>query len=60
LTWGNLSAHLSKLEEAGYLAVEKTFKGKRPNTNLRLTPEGRQAFRQYTQKMKQVFSDLPE
>jgi DNA-binding MarR family transcriptional regulator len=60
LTWGNLSAHLSKLEEAGYLAVEKTFKGKRPNTNLRLTPEGRQAFRQYAQKMKQVFRDLPE
>ncbi len=60
LTWGNLSTHLSKLEEAGYLAVEKTFKGKRPNTKLRLTPEGRQAFRQYAQKMKQVFRDLPE
>jgi DNA-binding MarR family transcriptional regulator len=60
LTWGNLSAHLSKLEEAGYLAVEKTFKGKRPNTNLHLTPEGRQAFRQYAQKMKRVFRDLPE
>ena len=60
LTWGNLSAHLSKLEEAGYLTVEKTFKGKRPNTNLRLTPEGREAFRSYTGRMRQLFKDLPE
>ncbi len=59
LTWGNLSAHLSKLEEAGYVAVEKTFKGKRPNTNLRLTSQGREAFQDYVQKMKQVFQDLP-
>jgi DNA-binding MarR family transcriptional regulator len=59
LTWGNLSAHMSKLEEAGYLAVEKTFKAKRPNTILRLTPQGRAAFQDYVQKMKQVFKDLP-
>jgi DNA-binding MarR family transcriptional regulator len=59
LTWGNLSAHLSKLEEAGYLTIEKTFKGKRPNTTLRLTPQGREAFRSYAEKMKQVFRDLP-
>jgi DNA-binding MarR family transcriptional regulator len=59
LTWGNLSAHLSKLEEAGYLAVEKTFKGKRPNTMLRLTSQGREAFLGYARKMKQVFQDFP-
>jgi DNA-binding MarR family transcriptional regulator len=59
LTWGNLSAHLSKLEEAGYLVVEKTFKGKRPNTTLRLTPQGREAFLGYARKMKQVFQDFP-
>jgi DNA-binding MarR family transcriptional regulator len=59
LTWGNLSAHLSKLEEAGYLEVEKTFKGKRPNTILRLTPQGREAFLVYARKMKQVFQDFP-
>ncbi len=58
LTWGNLSAHMSKLEEAGYIEVEKAFKGKRPNTNLRLTSKGRQAFRQYAMKMKQVFGDF--
>jgi DNA-binding MarR family transcriptional regulator len=58
LTWGNLSAHLAKLEEAGYLEMEKSFKGKRPNTQLRLTEQGRAAFRAYTQKMKQVFNDI--
>ena len=60
LTWGNLSAHLSKLEEAGYLEVEKSFKGKRPNTMLRLTPKGRKAFREYARKMRQIFKDFPE
>mgnify|MGYP003461739310 CR=1 FL=1 len=60
MTWGNLSAHMSKLEEAGYLEVEKSFKGKRPNTMLRLTRQGRAAFQAYRQKMKQVLDNLPE
>jgi DNA-binding MarR family transcriptional regulator len=60
LTWGNLSTHMSKLEEAGYLEVEKAFKGRRPNTMLRLTTQGREAFQAYRKKMKQVFDDLPE
>ena len=59
LTWGNLSAHLSKLEEAGYLRVEKSFKGRRPNTTLRLTPQGRVAFHNYARQMKQVLQDFP-
>lgn len=59
LTWGNLSAHLSKLEEAGYIQVEKSFKGRRPNTNLRLTSNGRRAFDEYARKMKQVFQGYP-
>jgi len=59
LTWGNLSAHMSKLEEAGYLKVEKSFKGRRPNTALRLTPQGREAFQEYARRMKQVFQDFP-
>ena len=58
LTWGNLSAHISKLEDAAYVEVEKTFKGKRPNTVLKLTPQGRQAFRDYAKRMKQVFQDF--
>ena len=59
LTWGNLSAHMSKLEEAGYLEVEKSFKGRRPNTALQLTPQGRKALQAYARKMKQVLRDLP-
>ena len=60
ISWGNLSAHMSVLEESGYVEVEKTFKGKRPNTMLRLTPEGRAAFQAYRRKMKQFLDDLPE
>ena len=60
LTWGNLSAHLSKLEEAGYIEVEKSFKGRRPNTNLRLSEVGREAFRAYRQSMKLALDDLLE
>ncbi len=60
LTWGNLSAHMSKLEEAGYIEVEKSFKGKRPNTMLRLTEQGREAFQTYRQTMRQVLDGLPE
>jgi DNA-binding MarR family transcriptional regulator len=60
LTWGNLSAHLSKLEEAGYIASEKSFKNKRPNTSLSLTPEGRKAFQNYAKKMKNLFKGLPD
>ena len=60
MTWGNLSAHMSKLAEAGYLEVEKSFKGKRPNTMLRLTRQGRAAFKAYRGKLKQVLDELPE
>ena len=58
LSWGNLSAHLSKLEEAGYIEVQKSFKGKRPNTELRLTPAGRQAFQAYRLQMQQLLDGL--
>lgn len=58
LTGGNLSSHMSKLEEAGYIAVEKEFVGKKPHTMLRLTNEGRKAFKEYVQSMKQVFNGL--
>ena len=58
LTWGNLSAHLTKLEAAGYVVVEKSFKGKRPNTNLKLSKTGREAFQKYISQMKQVVRDL--
>lgn len=60
LTWGNLSSHMSKLEDAGYIEVEKEFVNRKPRTMLKLTDSGREAFKQYRQKMQQVFEDLPE
>jgi DNA-binding transcriptional ArsR family regulator len=60
LTWGNLSSHLSKLEAAGYIEIKKEFVGKKPHTMLRLTNEGRAAFKEYRRSMKKVFEDLPE
>ena len=58
LTWGNLSAHLSKLEAAGYIDVEKEFVEKKPHTVLHLTEKGRSAFHTYRQNMKQIFEDF--
>ncbi len=54
LTKGNLSAHLSKLEEAGYVAIQKTFRGKIPLTLCRLTPKGHQALKAYRQAMQDI------
>lgn len=47
LTKGNLSAHLSKLEDAGYVKIQKTFKGKLPLTVCKLTAAGTKAVAQY-------------
>jgi DNA-binding MarR family transcriptional regulator len=60
LTWGNLATHLNKLEEAGYIEIQKEFKGKKPHTTIRLTDQGRLAFKQYKKSMQQVLDDLPE
>ena len=60
LTPGNLSSHMSKLEDAGYVEVIKEFVDKKPHTMLRLTGEGRDAFKAYVESMKQVFNGLLE
>lgn len=60
MTGGNLSSHMSKLEAAGYVEVQKEFVGKIPRTLFRLTDRGREAFRNYRDNMKQVLDDLPE
>ena len=52
LTRGNLSAHLSKLEEAGYVEIEKTFKGKLPLTICKLTSRGQKALQLYRRQMQ--------
>jgi DNA-binding transcriptional ArsR family regulator len=59
LTFGNLSSHMSKLEAAGYLEIQKEFVGKKPHTMLQITNAGRVALREYQQRMKQVLDDLP-
>ncbi len=60
LTWGNLSSHLAKLEEAGYVEIEKGFVGKRPRTMVRLTGSGREAIRHYRQSMQVALNNLHE
>lgn len=54
LTQGNLSSHLAKLEQAGYMTMTKTFKGKYPLTICRLTRTGRQAFASYSATLRFV------
>ena len=51
-TAGNLSVQLDKLSAAGYIEVEKTFKGKKPCTLCRITDKGRQAFEAYIEALK--------
>ena len=51
---GTLSSHISRLEEAGYVEVEKTYRGKVPQTLLRLTAAGRKALAEYRRKLKQL------
>lgn len=53
-TDGNLSTHLRRLEEAGYVQVRKQFVGRRPVTRYRLTRTGREAFRAYVETMDRL------
>ena len=60
MTPGNLSAHLRKLEDAGYVEVTKEFIERKPHTALALTKKGRDAFKQYRRAIKQIADKLPE
>lgn len=53
-TQGNLSVHLRKLEDAGYVAIEKSFLGRKPLTRIRITPAGRRAFAEYLRAMSRL------
>ena len=53
-TDGNLSAHVGKLEEAGYVAVAKSFAGKKPQTRLNLTHRGRRAWIEWLDKIERL------
>lgn len=52
LTKGNLTVHLSKLEKAGYIHIEKTYRGKIPLTICRITGKGREAFENYCKQLE--------
>lgn len=54
LTKGNLSSHVARLEQAGYVEVEKTYRGKVPRTVYRVTERGRAAFDEYRRSLRPV------
>jgi DNA-binding transcriptional ArsR family regulator len=58
LTFGNLSTHMSKLEDAGYIEIKKDFIGKKPHTMLKLTNKGRTAFENYRRQMNKFLGEL--
>jgi len=60
MSWGNLSSHLAKLEEAGYVEMLKKFVDKKPHTTVRLTKKGREAFTLYRSRMRLLLEKLPE
>src|SRR5215475_2356497 len=57
-TQGNLSIHLRKLEDAGYIAIDKSFLNRKPLTRARITESGRQALAAYLEAMARLVDDL--
>lgn len=53
-TDGNLSTHLRKLEDSGYIEVEKRFEGRKPVTEVALSPKGREAFERYLDRLESM------
>ena len=60
MTPGNLSSHLRKLEDAGYVEVTKEFWDRTPHTAPKLTKKGREAFKEYRRNVKRFIDKLPE
>ena len=57
VTDGNLGAHLSKLEEAGYVKIEKTFESRKPRTYISAADKGRDAFAEHIAALRQIIKD---
>lgn len=55
-TEGNLGAHITTLEDAGYVEVEKDFAGKKPRTRVRLSKAGRRAFEDYVAYLRDIIA----
>jgi DNA-binding MarR family transcriptional regulator len=60
LTWGNFSTHLKRLEDAGYIEVQKEFVDRKPVTSYKLTELGRNAFQEYKEQLNRFLKSLPE
>ena len=60
LSSGNLSVHLSKLEEGGYVLIHKSFLGKKPHTMIFLTDKRRAAFKDYKDELQKTLESLPD
>ena len=60
VTDGNLGAHLLKLEEAGYVDVDKTFVSRKPRTFISATPKGRAAFQEHVAALRAIIGDAGE
>lgn len=54
VTDGNLATHIKKLEQEGFIAVEKSFIDNKPNTSYSITPEGKKAFENHLQVLEQI------
>ena len=59
VTQGNLSVQLRKLEDAAYVTIEKGFLGRKPRTQVRITPAGRQAFAVYLEALGKLIGQSP-
>ncbi len=57
-TDGNLGSHLATLEQAGYIAVEKDFVGRKPRTTVRITPDGARAFREHVSYLRDILDGV--
>jgi len=57
LTDGNLSAHATALERAGYIRIHKSFRGRKPHTALSMTPKGRKALKSYIDLLKGILDE---
>ena len=57
LTDGNLSSHLTKLQQVEYIQIEKFFEGKRPKTVIKITEKGKEAFKNYIKQLQQFIEE---
>ncbi|WP_372947518.1 winged helix-turn-helix domain-containing protein [Mariniphaga sp.] len=58
VTDGNLASHIKSLETAGYIAVIKRFKNRKPNTSYEITPEGAEAFENHLKALEEILKQL--